>query len=128
MPIPGKLKKVMQTTIFKIMTEDQWEQLEAHGTFAGAAIDLTDGYIHFSYAEQVSETAIKHFGGQSGLRVVAVDTAMLGTALKAEPSRGGALFPHLYAPLSRDAVRWASPLLWREDGMPDWQPPAGAKD
>lgn len=118
----------MQTTIFKIMTEEQWHRLEAQGTFAGAPVDLADGYIHFSYADQVSETAMKHFGGQSGLRVVAVDTAMLGTALKAEPSRGGALFPHLYAPLPRDAVLWVSPLVWREDGTPDWQPRAGAKE
>lgn len=118
----------MQTTIFKIMTEQQWRQFDADGSFAGAQVDLADGYIHFSYADQLAETAMRHFFGLAGLRIVAVDTIMLGTALKAEPSRGGALFPHLYASLPLEAVRWVAPLVWREDGTPEWQPPTGAKD
>ncbi len=118
----------MSGTIYKIMTQDQWRQLQVDGTFHGAPIDLVDGYIHFSYAEQVVETAIKHFTGQSGLHVVAVDGARLGHALKAEPSRAGALFPHLYAPLIREAVLWASPLVWRQDGQPEWQVPLPAKE
>ena len=68
--------------------------------FDGAPIDLADGFIHFSTAGQVDETAARHFAGQAGLLLVAVDAAALGAALKYEPSRGGALFPHLYAPLA----------------------------
>ena len=106
----------MAETIYKIVPEDLWREAEATGVFKGAAIDLTDGYIHFSRAEQARETAAKHFAGQSGLLLVAIDTARLGPALKYEPSRGGALFPHLYAPLGFDAVRWTKKLPLGEDG------------
>jgi uncharacterized protein (DUF952 family) len=97
--------------IYKIVAADAWRAAEADGVFHGAAIDLADGYIHFSTAAQVEETAAKHFAGQSGLLLVAIDPARLGDALKWEVSRGGALFPHLYAPLRLDAVVAASPLL-----------------
>ncbi len=80
------------------------------GVFTGAPIDLSDGYIHFSTAEQAKETAARHFAGQTGLLLVAIDAEKLGSALKYEPSRGGALFPHLYAPLKMAAVRWVKPL------------------
>lgn len=85
--------------IFKIATRAQWQQAEAAGTFAGAPVDLRDGYIHFSTAEQLDETLAKHFAGQTELLLIAVEADTLGDALRWEVSRGGALFPHLYAPL-----------------------------
>ena len=96
--------------IYKIFTADQWTKLEAEGETAGAPVDLADGYIHFSTAAQAAETAAKHFAGQQGLILAAVDAEALGDALKWEPSRGGALFPHLYARLRRADVAWAKSL------------------
>ena len=86
--------------IYKIFRAPEWEHLQSEGETRGAPIDLEDGYIHFSTAQQVAETAAKHFAGEDGLILVAVDETTLGDALKWEPSRGGALFPHLYAPLT----------------------------
>ncbi len=106
----------MHSTIYKICPEPLWRAAEAAGTFAGAAIDLADGYIHFSTAEQARETAAKHFAGQTDLLLVAVDAGALGSALKYEVSRGGALFPHLYAPLDLAAVKWAKALPLGADG------------
>lgn len=100
----------MHRTIYKIATESAWRAAEKAGVFKGAAIDLSDGYIHFSTAEQVKETAARHFAGQADLVLVAIDAERLGEALKYEVSRGGALFPHLYAPLDPSAVRWVKPL------------------
>lgn len=91
-------------TIYKIVPKDTWAPAKAAGVFKGAAIDLADGYIHFSTADQARETAALHFNGQHDLLLVAVSTAALGEALKWEPSRGGDLFPHLYGDLSIDAV------------------------
>jgi uncharacterized protein (DUF952 family) len=96
--------------IYKIVTEAAWREAAQAGVFKGAAIDLSDGYIHFSTARQVADTAARHFAGQGDLVLVAVETGKLGDALKYEPSRGGALFPHLYALLDFAAVRWAKPL------------------
>lgn len=91
--------------IYKIATYEQWQEAQASGIFKGAPIDLSDGYIHFSTAEQARETAQKHFKGQKNLKLVKVATASLGDALKWEVSRGDALFPHLYAELkTSDAV------------------------
>jgi uncharacterized protein (DUF952 family) len=90
--------------IYKIVTADQWSSAEQQGEFLGAAIDLQDGYIHFSTGDQVKETVEKHFQGQLDLLIVAVDVGRLGHSLKWEPSRGGDLFPHLYGKLSLDAV------------------------
>lgn len=106
----------MRQIIYKICPETLWREAEAAGTFTGAPIDVTDGFIHFSTAEQMRETAAKHFAGQSGLLLVAIDEAKLGPALKYEVSRGGALFPHLYAPLSLDAVLWVKKLPLAADG------------
>ncbi|MFC7054338.1 DUF952 domain-containing protein [Hansschlegelia quercus] len=103
-------------TIYKITPEAPWREAEAAGVFAGAPVDLADGYIHFSTASQARETAAKHFAGQDDLLLVAIDAAALGTALKWEPSRGGALFPHLYGPLPLSAVRSVSPLPLAPDG------------
>jgi uncharacterized protein (DUF952 family) len=91
-------------TAFKILTAAQWAQFEVDGTFAGAPIDLADGYIHLSSAEQLQETLDKHFAGQSGLVIAEIDLIGFGDALKWEISRGGALFPHLYGVLPRASV------------------------
>ena len=96
--------------IYKIAPAALWHEAQAQGAFGGAPVDLADGYIHFSTADQLRETADKHFAGQDDLLLVAVDPAKLGAALRYEPSRGGALFPHLYASLSLAAVLWVKPL------------------
>lgn len=94
----------MSYTAFKVLTADQWAVLERDGQFTGAPVDLADGYIHMSTADQLDETLAKHFAGQSGLVIAEIDLGGFGDALKWEPSRGGALFPHLYAPLPLAAV------------------------
>lgn len=91
-------------TAFKILTADQWAQFSRDGEFHGAPVDLADGYIHLSAAEQLQGTLDKHFAGQSDLVIAEVDLSGFGEALKWEVSRGGALFPHLYAPLPLAAV------------------------
>jgi uncharacterized protein (DUF952 family) len=99
--------------IYKIITASSWHDAQVAGMFCGAAIDIGDGYIHFSTAGQVKETAAKHFSGQRDLVLLAIDPAALPSSeLKWEPSRGGALFPHLYGTLDIEAVRWAKPLPW----------------
>ncbi|HVW54888.1 MAG TPA: DUF952 domain-containing protein [Rhizobiaceae bacterium] len=100
----------MMTTIYKICSEELWREAERIGSFRGAPVDLADGFIHFSTADQVKETAAKHFRGQDGLLLVAFDDAMLGQDLRYEISRGGALFPHLYASLDPKAAKWVKPL------------------
>ncbi|MEM7711624.1 MAG: DUF952 domain-containing protein [Pseudomonadota bacterium] len=96
--------------IYKLFRSPEWEALQADETTTGAPVDLADGYIHFSTADQVAETAAKHFEGVEGLWLAAVEEAALGPNLKWEPSRGGADFPHLYAPLRLDQVAWAQPM------------------
>src|SRR5258705_6821138 len=86
-------------TIYKICETAQWAQADRNGAFRGSAVDLADGYIHFSTAAQVADTAAKNFARMSDLVLVAVGAEDLGGALKMETSRGGALFPHLYGPL-----------------------------
>jgi uncharacterized protein (DUF952 family) len=108
------------TIIYKIVSAPEWRAAEAEGVFRGAAIDLADGYIHFSATEQVAETAARHFAGKSDLLLVSIDAGKLGDALKWEVSRGGALFPHLYAPLSFDAVTRVARLPLRPDGRHDF--------
>ena len=82
----------------------------SNGESQGAPIDITDGYVHFSTATQAQETARRHFAGEDGLFLLALDAEKLGDALKWEPSRDGDLFPHLYAPLRLADVLWAQPL------------------
>jgi uncharacterized protein (DUF952 family) len=103
--------------IFKILPVSLWAAAEKAGVFNGAGIDIADGYIHFSTAEQMRETASKHFAGQADLMLVAVDAKKLGSALKYEVSRGGDLFPHLYTPLQIAHVEWAKPLPLGQDGV-----------
>jgi len=98
------------TTIYKICERAAWQEAERAGVYRGSDVDRRDGFIHFSTAAQVAETAAKHFAGQMDLMLVAADGDAFGAALKWEPSRGGNLFPHLYAALPVAAVRWARPL------------------
>lgn len=96
--------------IYKIFRADEWAELQAAGVTNGAPVDVADGFVHFSTAEQVAETAAKHFAGQDGLILLALDPQTLGPTLKWETSRGGALFPHLYRPLRMADIRWHKPL------------------
>ena len=96
--------------IYKICPEALWREAERTGVFAGAPIDVQDGYIHFSTAAQARETAAKHFAGRRDLLLIVVEAEALGPALRYEPSRGGDLFPHLYGPLPLSAVRWVELL------------------
>jgi len=101
---------------YKILLADELEALEADGIFAGAPIDLADGYIHMSTLAQLAETLAKHFTGKANLQIVAVDLDALGDRLRWECSRGGDLFPHLYGPLGLDVVIAYGPLEFDEDG------------
>ena len=101
---------------YKILTAPQWAELSACGSFAGAPVDLADGYIHMSTADQVTGTADKHFAGQTGLVIAAVDLAQLGDAVRWEVSRGGALFPHIYGALPLAAVAAHGPLRRDDTG------------
>ena len=103
-------------TAYKVLTADQMATLERDGTFAGAPVDLADGYIHLSTAAQLTETVDKHFAGQADLHVAAVDLGSFGGSLKWEESRGGQLFPHLYGPLLLDTVVAYGPLHRDDDG------------
>ncbi|WP_337181294.1 DUF952 domain-containing protein [Shinella sp.] len=107
----------MATTIYKIVPASLWQDAKDAGIFKGAAIDLSDGYIHFSTAAQARETAARHFAGQGDLLLVAVDGEALGGKLVFEPSRGGDLFPHLYADLPLSAVLWERSLPVGPDGV-----------
>ncbi|MES2987384.1 MAG: DUF952 domain-containing protein [Pseudomonadota bacterium] len=104
-----------ETTAYKVLTSDQMTALEA-GTFKGAPVDVADGYIHLSTLAQLQETLDKHFAGQEGLWLAAVDLEALGDAVKWEESRGGQLFPHIYGDLTLDAVTAYSELHYEEDG------------
>ncbi len=96
--------------VFKIFRRPEWDQFRAAGETLGAPVDLNDGFIHFSTAPQLAETAAKHFSEESDLVLVAVKASTLGSELKWEPSRGGALFPHLYRPLRLGDVVWDKSL------------------
>jgi uncharacterized protein (DUF952 family) len=104
----------MGDLVFKICSHTSWREAEAAGCFTGAPVDIADGYIHFSTAAQVGETAARHFAGQTDLVLIAVDTDVLaslpGEALRWEPSRDGDLFPHLCGDLPVAAVCWVRPL------------------
>lgn len=109
-------RKASQLRIYKISPEEMWRAAQAAGRFDGAPVDLADGFIHFSTAAQVRATAAKHFAGQRGLLLAAFEAEGFGDALRWEPSRGGDLFPHLYAPLDPAAAVWVKPLPLGEDG------------
>jgi uncharacterized protein (DUF952 family) len=102
--------------VYKIVATEEWAAAETAGAFTGAAIDRADGFIHFSTAEQAPETAAKWFAGRRDLTLAAIDAEALGVDLRWEPSRGGALFPHLYRALPMSAVVWSRPLPLGSDG------------
>ncbi|MHC2000807.1 DUF952 domain-containing protein [Methylobacterium sp. CM6241] len=102
--------------IYKICPRALWREAEEAGRFTGAPVDRADGFIHFSTADQVAETASRHFTGVPDLVLVGIDADALGDALRYEPSRGGALFPHLYGDLRLDAVRSVTDLPIGPDG------------
>lgn len=104
------------TPIYKIATAAQWRDAVAAGVFAGAPVDLADGYIHFSAASQVPGTLARHFAGQANLLLITVDADALGAALRWEPSRGGQLFPHLYGVLPVAAALAVRPIAVDADG------------
>jgi uncharacterized protein (DUF952 family) len=113
--------------IYKICSAAEWREAEQTGVYRGSAVDRRDGFIHFSTAAQAAETAARHFAGQHDLLLIAVDADALGARLKWEPSRGGALFPHLYGELPLSAVRRVDPLSLGADGrhqFPREMPPA----
>jgi uncharacterized protein (DUF952 family) len=104
--------------IYKILQRVVWEDAQGKGRFEGAGVDLQDGFIHFSAASQVAETARRYFRGQYDLVVLEVESEALGEALKWEPSRGGDLFPHLYGPLACEQVMAIHSAPLDEDGVP----------
>lgn len=106
--------------IYKILPRPMWQDAERAGQFNGAPVDLADGYIHFSTAKQVKETAAKHFSGQSNLIVLIVESETCGANLRWEPSRGGDLFPHLYAPLYPHQVKAVHELPILSSGVHDF--------
>lgn len=106
------------TLVYKILPRAAWKAAQGSGVFSGAAIDLEDGYIHFSTAAQAQETARRHFAGQADLVVLEVNGADLGEALVWEVSRGGQLFPHLYGVLDTALVRVVREAPLGPDGVP----------
>jgi uncharacterized protein (DUF952 family) len=104
------------STAYKVLTAEQMSVLEHERIFNGAPVDVADGFIHLSTAEQLQETIDKHFAGQNNLWLAAVDLDVLADAVRWEPSRGGQLFPHLYAPLPLEAVTAYSELHYESDG------------
>jgi uncharacterized protein (DUF952 family) len=110
------------STVYKICTALEWREAERVGVYRGSEADQRDGFIHFSTGEQAAETAARHFAGQRDLVLVTVDAAALGDRLKWEPSRGGALFPHLYGELPIKAVRRFDPLPLDADGRHKFPP------
>ena len=103
---------------YKVLTAEQFDQFKAEGVFKGAPVDLADGYIHMSTRAQAAETVAKHFAGQDRLVLLMIDLAPFGDAVKWEVSRGGALFPHLYADLPMSAVAGKVILRLDEAGQP----------
>jgi uncharacterized protein (DUF952 family) len=128
-PVPGKLRlgvtwqcmneptpSAIATTVYKIVSAEEWQSAQARGSYGGSEHDVRDGFIHFSTAQQLAETAAKHFARLTGLVLLWVDVEPIAHALRWEASRGGALFPHLYAALPLSAVTRVEPLLLGADG------------
>lgn len=107
----------MSDVVFKLVDRVEWEAARIAGAYAGSVVDLADGYIHMSSATQLAETARRHYAGRAGLLLVTVDLTVLGEALKWEASRGGDLFPHLFAPLPIAAAREERALSVDADGV-----------
>lgn len=112
----------MAAPIYHLAREEEWAAARQAGCYPGGAQDRRDGFIHFSSVTQIAESAAKHRAGETGLVLLAVDPDRLGQALRWEESRGGALFPHLYAPLPVAAVLWSEPLPLGPDGRHEFPP------
>jgi uncharacterized protein (DUF952 family) len=124
-PQPDIDSATLVSTIYKICPASAWREAERQGVYRGSADDARDGYIHFSTAVQVAETARKFFAGQTGLFLVEVDADSLGPALRWERSRNDELFPHLYGEFDLGAVRGVQNLVDRADGshaIPELKP------
>jgi uncharacterized protein (DUF952 family) len=120
MAIPGSgPRRPSLTRLYKILSREAWEAAARAGVYEGSPVDRADGFIHFSTAAQAAETARRHFAGQAGLVILAVEAEALGPALTWEPSRGGALFPHLYGPLPTALVLEAREAPLDAKGVPD---------
>jgi uncharacterized protein (DUF952 family) len=104
--------------IFKLLDLTEWRAFEQNGVFAGSEVDRQDGFIHFSYAHQLGETAARYFRNRPDLVMFACDRGQFGAELKDEASRGGDLFPHLFAPLRRDQVLFMRAVPLGADGVP----------
>jgi uncharacterized protein (DUF952 family) len=104
--------------VYKLLGAAEWAAAQAAGVFEGSAVDLADGYIHFSAADQAGETARRYFAGRDDLVLLTVDADAFGEAMKWQPSRGGALFPHLYGPLPVARVIEARALALGDDNLP----------
>jgi uncharacterized protein (DUF952 family) len=112
-----------KTLIFKVATAENFETARGEAGYLGMPVDDADGYMHFSTAAQLRETVRRYFAGQTELVLLGVDVGAIGEDLRWEPSRGGDLFPHLYAPLPLDAITHSAPLSVEADGsaaLPDW--------
>lgn len=107
----------MAEPVYKVLRAEEFAEASRRALFEGSADDLRDGFIHLSTGEQLEGTLRKHFAGEDGIVLLALDAAQLGQQLTWEPSRGGALFPHLYAPLPLAAVLWVERLGLGDDGM-----------
>ena len=112
------------TDVYKLLPASEWAAAKAAGEFTGSGIDLADGYIHLSAADQAQETARLHFAGRDGLVLLRIEAEALGDALKWEASRGGALFPHLFGRLRVDQVVEVRPAPLDANGVPDLGLPA----
>jgi len=102
--------------IYKIFRAPEWAAMQAGGETLGAPVDLADGYVHFSTKDQVKETVTKWFAGEEGLHILACDSDAMAPHIKWEPSRGGALFPHLYRALRMEDILWVKSLPLGPDG------------
>ena len=102
--VPRKSAGSRVSFLYKIMSKQEWEKVQAHGIYEGSEVDRKDGFIHLSAAHQVRVTAQKHFSGITDLVLISIREESLGPSLKWETSRGGELFPHIYGPLQLDAV------------------------
>lgn len=100
----------MVSVIYKIVRTDEWRLAQQQGVYHGSADDRRDGFIHFSNASQVAGTLAKHFSGEEGLYLLAIEEHRLGDALRWESSRNGQLFPHLYRALDITDIEWAKPI------------------
>ena len=114
----------MTGTAYKILAAEEWRAALAEGRYEGSAVDLADGYIHMSTGEQLVETARRHYAGRTDLVLLTVDLGRFGDELIWEPSRGGDLFPHLYAPLPATAVAATRVFEVADDGAMIFKDPA----